>query len=180
MTDINLKNITKILDSFKKDKAKLEDSIAKIDEKYRRLAEEKKKELVAELAKCSAEVEFWEKNVLPRYSECSSISVDDTQDEPVDDEEVVVAEKKSEDEKVEDVDEEEIVIDEDEVPAMKGIPVEDVNVLEKMETVEDEPFVETTDVEAQEQASPVVESVETEKSASSVLDDFWSDTKDNW
>lgn len=185
MTDINLRNINKILDGFKKDKAKLEDSIAKIDEKYRRLAEEKKKELVAELAKCAAEVEFWENTVLPRYAGCADedepsdstqedVVVDDDLPETVEEKVEVEDKEETKDEEQED---EELVVDEDEVPVMEGIPVEDVNIVEKMESSNSEPVQEEEIVEdVPEQAEPKDDAV----SASDALDDFWKDEKDNW
>ena len=181
MTDINLKGINKIVDSFRKNKKDAEEKAAKIDEEYRRLAEEKKKELIAKIAEFDAEIKFWTETVLPRYTvatkeEAEGVVVDLQEEAPAVEE--APATESTEEE------EEEIQVDEKEVPMMEGIPVEEVNIEEKMneapveeivaevaETIPDESTVNFEDAE---------EIPEISSAASNDFDDFWQDTKDDW
>lgn len=151
MTNFNLdiKDLNKFIDKFRKNKEQAEKEVSEIDEKYRKLAEKEKKDLNNMIKRCQKEIDFWEKSVLARYSsdmtELDEIGEQSASDE-IDNtsEEAVVADE----DKVVDPIPEEVSANEDEnLPELDpmndpSVVVETINVEKEMEKAEstEDPF----------------------------------------
>jgi len=63
----SLKTLNEMISKFRVTLEKDEKDVKQIDEKYRKLAEQEKKELATRIAACKKEIAFWEKPVQKRY-----------------------------------------------------------------------------------------------------------------
>ncbi|MBO4549652.1 MAG: hypothetical protein J5733_02880, partial [Bacteroidaceae bacterium] len=72
LTQLEIKNIKRIAASVVGFRAALDSARAKadaIDEKYRKMAEEKKGSLVQDIANLETEIDFWQQAIIQRYGD---------------------------------------------------------------------------------------------------------------
>lgn len=174
----NLKTLNGILKGYRDSMNKAEKEVKTIDEKYKKLAEQEKKDLTATIANCKKEIAFWEKPIIKRYGK----SIDELLSNPAESETAEPTDEQEE-EVVDDLPfgDEEQVVDEQatEEPEVGVNPVEesaeetvfDQNEAEPKETDEPQNEETTTTEESSEDNWPEEESKEsTEKKEE---DDDW-------
>ena len=154
----SLKTLNEMISKFRVTLEKDEKDVKQIDEKYRKLAEQEKKELATRIAACKKEIAFWEKPVQKRYGKTlEELLNGDGEPADVDNTEPVSDDLPFFDE------EEEKVVD------------MDVKSEASQEEPEETPVEEThVEPEAQGKPEPVAESV-AEESTTEESDNDWGD-----